>query len=178
MNTSYKNLFGRSLQLPQSYKWRRPFLAQIWLKHSLPLIMVANKTSPITCENHKGGLDWTLFEQPKHYLMTFSQLVSCILPSLVSKAPTCLPTKFSHFAKSSTKSYFHDLSKLSEYQMLVKGTGKIRIYWLQQIFQLGHHGHIWQNLNIKIHLMGHAMLSHHVKSKFFFNWNVILLQQL
>lgn len=110
MNTWNKNLFGRSLQLPQSCKWGRPSFVQIWLKHSLLPIMAANKTSPITCEDHKGGLHWTLFEQLKHYLMTSSQLVSCILPSLVSKAPTCLSTKFSHFAKFSTKAYFHDLS--------------------------------------------------------------------
>jgi hypothetical protein len=167
MNTSYKDMLGRSLQLPQSRKWKHPSLAQIWLRHSLLPIMATNKTSPITCEDHKGGLDWTLFEQLKHCPMTFSQLVSCILPSHFSRAPTCLSTKSSHFAKSLARSYFHNLSKLNEFLMLLKGAREIKIQWLQQIFQLGHHGHIWQNLNHKIHPMGHAMNTHHVRSNFF-----------
>ncbi len=64
---------------------------------------------------------------------------------------------------------FHDLDKFSEVRMLLKGVGEIKISWLEQIFQLSHHGQIWQNLNIEIHLMGHVMLSHHVKNMFFFH---------
>jgi hypothetical protein len=59
--------------------------------------------------------------------------MSYTLPSHISKASTCLSTKFSHFAKSLGPYIYHDFNKFNEFQMLLKKAEKIRIQWLQQI---------------------------------------------
>jgi hypothetical protein len=50
--------------------------------------MVVNKTRPRMWEYHKKGQDSTLLEQLEGCPRTFSQSKSCIIPQLVSKAPT------------------------------------------------------------------------------------------
>jgi hypothetical protein len=118
LNTSYKNIFNTSLQFFQSHRWRWP--SHVW-RHSLPLTMGANKTSPTRLENHKRGLEWTLLEQHKHCLVTSSQLVFRILSWHVSKAPTYPPNL--HILQNFQPSYFHNLDKFSGFKMLFKGVG-------------------------------------------------------
>jgi hypothetical protein len=112
------------------------------------------KTFPMTPRTLQCEVFWALLSNSKHSGVSED-----------SKSPTLEVLDFTLTLGQSgvATPYVHDLDKLREFQMLLKGIGKIRIQWLQQIFQLRHHMQIWQTLKNKICPMGHVMLYHHVR---------------
>ncbi len=80
-------------------KWMLPFLGHIWWRNSLPPIMATHKTRQTMFWHDKKNQNSTLLEQQKCFLVTFWQLMSCILLIHVSKAPTLISIVFWHSSK-------------------------------------------------------------------------------
>jgi hypothetical protein len=116
-----RSKLGKFSQMQQSHIWTHPSP-----KHWLPPTMAIDKIDPSMCEQHKGSKiqlhlnNWSIVLCHLH-IQCFI-LYQHTFQGLQNQYPTSL-----HILQNFEPSYFHDLDKLSELQMLLKGARKVRI---------------------------------------------------